>query len=484
MAVSAERGAGLVSRAGRALSWSFASTVVGRLSTLGVGVVLTRLLGPREMGTFAVAMVALYATLSFNELGVSLAIVRWPGDPREIAPTVATISVGASVAVFAGCYLGAPAFATLMGDQRATPVVRLLALCVIISGVVATPVALLQREFRQGRKMIADQVTTWAGAAGSLGCAIAGLGAMSLAIGQITGAVAGAILFVGFEPSGLRLGFDPAKARELLRFGLPLAGSSVVVFAVANVDKLLVGALLGPVPLAYYVLAANLANWPVSVLSVPVRSVAPALLARLRGDPAAMRATFVSAAGLLCAVAMPACALLAATAPPLVRLVYGPVWQPAAAVLLWLGPLAAARILFELAYDYFVVLASTRVVLAVQVLWLLALAPAVLLGAGLAGPVGAGAAQLAVGLLVVLPLYLRELRGTGVNLVELAASAALPAAVAAGVGLAAIVITRLVPGDVLAVLVAGLVGAAGTAALWYRLRAVPGKLRATASGAE
>ena len=41
-------------------------------------------------------MVALLAVLTFNELGVSLAIVRWPGDPRAIAPTVTTISIASS----------------------------------------------------------------------------------------------------------------------------------------------------------------------------------------------------------------------------------------------------------------------------------------------------------------------------------------------------------------------------------------------------
>ena len=49
--------------------WSFANTVVARFGTLAIGIVLARLLGPEEFGTFAVAFVALMAILSFNELG-------------------------------------------------------------------------------------------------------------------------------------------------------------------------------------------------------------------------------------------------------------------------------------------------------------------------------------------------------------------------------------------------------------------------------
>mgnify|MGYP006191161405 CR=1 FL=1 len=73
--------------------------------------------------------------------------------------------------------------------------------------------------------------------------------------------------------------------------------------------------------------------------------------------------------------------LLAVAAEPLISLVYGAAWGPASAVLPWLALLGALRIVFELIYDYFVVLASTRVVFTVQVVWLLVLVPAVLLGA-------------------------------------------------------------------------------------------------------
>jgi O-antigen/teichoic acid export membrane protein len=467
----------LFARAGRALGWSFASTAASKFSTLAIGIVLARVLGPHAFGTFAVATVALLAVLSFNELGVSLAVVRWPGDPKEIAGTVTTISVLSSSLICLGCYLGAPMFARAMGDPAATPVVRLLGCSVVISGLAATPVAMLQRNFRQDRKMVADQASSWTSALTSVTCALSGMGAMSLAVGQLTGSAVGAALFIAFAPRSLRFGFDPAKARALLRFGLPLAGSSIIVFAVTNVDKVIVGAVLGPVPLGFYVLAANLSNWPASMFSLPVRSVAPALLARLQGDLPAMRATFLSTAELLGAVTMPACVVLAATAVPLIDLVYGPVWRPAAVVLAWLGLLAALRILFELVYDYFVVLAHSRVVFAVQVIWLVALIPALYWGARLGGPGGAGAAQLAAAGAVVAPLYLYELRRAGVSPAALASRLATPALASGGVAVCALLAARLIAIDLVVILVAGLAAAAALALLMYRMRGVLRSLR-------
>ena len=137
----------------RALSWSFANTAMSASRHPAIGIVLARVLGPDEFGTYAIALVALAAVLSFNELGVSLAIIRWEDDPRRIAPTVTTISVVASVLVSSPSHGSvAPAFATAMGDARAPRVVQLMLVCVPINGLVAAPAALLQREFQQGRR--------------------------------------------------------------------------------------------------------------------------------------------------------------------------------------------------------------------------------------------------------------------------------------------------------------------------------------------
>ncbi len=118
----------LASVAGRALGWSFFNTAFSRIGTMGIGILLARLLGPTQFGAAAVALVALLAILSFNELGISLAIVRWPEEPDEIAPTIVTISVAMSVLLYTIVYFAAPAFSHAMHAPAAAPVVRVMAL--------------------------------------------------------------------------------------------------------------------------------------------------------------------------------------------------------------------------------------------------------------------------------------------------------------------------------------------------------------------
>ena len=466
----------LATLAGRALGLSLVNTLVTRLGTLAIGVALARIVGPEEFGTFAVGLLALTALLSFSELGVSLAIVRWPDSPREIAPTVATISTISGACLGVACVIAAPWFCEAMGAPDATDVVRLLSVCVVFSGIVATPAALLQREFRAGRRMLIDQVGAWTGAVVSIVTAIGGMGAMSLAVGRLAAVVLSGAMFLASAP--IHFGFDRAIARRLLSFGLPLAGSSIVVFAVMYVDQFLVASLLGPVALGFYVLAFNLASWPMAVFSLPVRQVSPATFARLQGDPPAMRRSFVISAYLLAAVTVPICVVLSGAAVPLIDLVYGSAWAPAATALAWLGVLAGLRILCELVYDYFVVLGSTRVVFAVQVIWLIALVPAVYVGAEVAGIAGASAGHVVVALAVVIPIYLMELRRVGIGARALGRALATPVLYGAMVGIVAFVAHRLELADPLALGIAGLAVLAALALQASDIRVAIGRLGA------
>jgi O-antigen/teichoic acid export membrane protein len=462
--------ASLLSRAPKALAWSFGNTVVARFGTVGIGIALARIIGPKGFGTYAIALLALVAALSFNELGVSLAIVRWRTDPRQIAATVNTISIGASALIAAVGFALAPTFAAAMGQPHAAPVVQVLCVSVLISGAAASPAALLQREFQQGKRMAADQVNIWLGAGCSLILAILGLGAMSLAIGRVLGASASLVMFLRFSPEPFRLAFDRQYVRPLLHFGLPLAGASIIVFVISYADQLVTGSVLGPTALGFYLLAFNLASWPQQIFSQPLRMVAPATFARLQHEPERMRSAFRSIAGLLAAVTFPVCLLLAGAAEPLVRFVYGSAWMPAASALAWLGVLAAFRILFELAYDYLVVVGVSRSILSLQLATMVVLVPALIAGAHRFGIAGVAAAEVAVAACVALPLYLLLFRRAGVSAVKLLSRLCVPVLIAAGVGAAAFTLAGAVSSDIAAVVLAGIVALIALGGLIYRDR--------------
>lgn len=462
----------------RALLWSFANTAVGKFGTLFISIVIARLLGPDEFGTYAVALVALAAVLSFNELGVSLAIVRWEGDPYRIAPTVTTISVTTSIAVFVSAWFATPAFASAMGDSGATDVVRLMLVCVPLNGLAATPAALLQREYQQGRRTAADQVNIWLGAVISVTLAAMGWGAMSLAVGRVVAAVVFTCMLIRLSPARPAFGWDREVVPRLLSFGLPLAGSSLVVFAVGYTDQLVVGNRLGTQALGFYLLAFNLASWPVNIFSQPIRAVAPAAFARIQNDAPRMDQNFRAAFRLVLVIALPACAFLAGAAVPIVTIVYGKVWAPAALALQWLALQAAVRIVFELSYDFLAVKRRSVTLMIIQGCWLAALVPALVAGARY-GIAGVAVAQCVVAVLVLLVGYAWALHRAGIGLAALSRTALVPMAGGALVWAGSFAAAQSLASALIAVMIAGLLALAITGALAWLSRAHLHALRST-----
>lgn len=436
----------LLPRVIAALSWSFVNGMISRVGQVVVGVVLARILVPEDFGVFAVALVMFNIVMSINELGVSLAIVRWPGEVSRIAPTVSTLAIGSSWVLTALCVVAAPFVASTLGAPEATGVLRALSLAIAIAGLSAVPGALLQREFMQERKLVVDTANFAVSTTLAIVLALAGFGAWSLAWSRVAGNGVAAVLLYVLAPQRYRPGFDRRCARELLAFGLPLAGASFLVFAVLNVDYVIVGRVLGPVALGLYLLAFNLSSWPVNALTTSVRSVSLPGFARLLGDADGLGRQFARSLGWLATFTVPVVVLMSALAPPLIAAVYGDKWAAAAPALTFLALLGGLRVTFDIAYDYLAARAESNKALALQALWLVSLVPALAVGAN-SGVRGAALAHVVVAVAVVVPAHVIVLRHSDVRPGDLARALLRPLLGGALAASAALGTRALVDGD-------------------------------------
>jgi O-antigen/teichoic acid export membrane protein len=425
--VSPAAGVGaLGQQVGRGLGWSFLNNFVNRLGSVLAGIVLARLLVPEDYGVFAVALVVLGAGLSMNELGVSLAVVRWAEGVDRIAPTVASMALVWSMVLYAVCFVSAPFVAGALNAPEATSLIRVLTVGILIDALASVPAALITRHFMQGTKMVIDLTSFVAATAVSIALAVSGLGAWSMVWGFVVSSVVSGVLTIVWAPQRYRPGFDLAAARSLLAFGLPLAGSSMLLFFMLNVDYLVVGHLLGAVQLGFYLLAFNLCSWPANLVSVAVRRVSLAGFSRVAHDPARAGDAFTRSAGLVLALTVPICALLATYARPAVSVLYGDTWLPSVGALRLLCVLGGARVVLELAYDYLVAVGRTRVNLLLQALWVSLLVPALYVGARVDGIRGVALAHALVAVSIVVPAFLLVLRSCSVSLKQLAVVATRP----------------------------------------------------------
>lgn len=437
------------------LGWSLANTAISRAWTLVLGIILARILEPQDYGVYTVGLVVLNILQSMNELGVSVGIVRWPGDPAKPARTGVSLAAGFSVLLYLVCFLAAPAVAEAMGAPQASGVLRLLTLGVLLDGVSSIPNALLTRALLQRRRAIADIAALVVSTTVTLALATQDLGAWSLAWGALAGNATATTLVLVLAPARPRPAFDHEHARVLLRFGLPLAGASFMVFLMLNVDYVIVGRELGPVALGFYTLAFNLSSWPSNLLSLSIRRVSITAFSQLADDPNRMRESFMRSLTILMTAVIPVCILLSVLAGPLVRVVYGERWEPAVSALRYLAVLGGARVAFDFCYDLLVGCGRSRTTFFVQGLWVALLVPALSMGANAGGIRGVALAHAVVAVLVIGPMFLAVLHGLGIAVGRLARSLVRPALAGAVAGAVAVLLQGALNGDPLRLLVAG-----------------------------
>jgi len=469
-------------KATRGLKWSVAGTLVNKAGSFALGLILARLLAPADFGVFAVAFATMQLVMVVNDVGLIAATVQWRGALEEISATATVMAMAFSVLIYLGFWMAAPVIADVAAVPQATGVIRLLTVVILIDGATAVRSAALMRTFRQDKLIRANLVGVAVNAVVAVCLALAGAGAYAFAGGLVAGAAVTGVLVFVWAGVPLQVGFDRAIARRLMVFGIPLAASLGVEALLINAAYIIVGHQAGATQLGYYLLAFNISTWALSILSTAVRYVSVAGFSRLSEvDAETLSAGVRASLPTLVTVLVPIAVLMGALAGPLVAILYGDKWAPAAPVLPFLMLLTVVRVLTGFALDILIGAGATKAALRLYLVWAVVLIPALLYATSRDGIIGAAVAQAAVGVLVAIPVTVLALQKIGVRLAPVVPKLVRPLLGGLVAGGLAFLAVRVIGTPALVVLfvggVAGLVAYAALAVGPSQLRRLFGSMR-------
>lgn len=468
MSASSEAPA-LSDRVRRGALWAGGSSMFLRLGNIVVMAVVARIVAPEQLGLFALTLVVHGVVVSLAELGVSSAIARSDLDEKEIAPTVATISIVASLTLAGLVAWFAEPIATALGSVEATEPIRVMALCIAMIGPFAVPGAQLQREFRQDLVFRANLIAFLPSAVTLITISLLGDGALGFAWSRVVGQIViGTIMFFSVSTRYLP-GLDRRLVGPLLRFGLPLALANLLSQVLLNVDYVFVGRMLGVADVGLYNLAFNICLWSTATVASVLNGLVLPAFSHVRATGGSLPDALARAVRTVAFIACPIGAVTLALASPLIVTIYGEKWAGAAPVLGVLSIYGIVTTIGLLLANVIISTGRTGSLFVVQAVALVCLLPALWLGITLGGLVGAGVAHIAVILVATLPLYLGALKRTlGTSPVIVFRSAAWPLAAAALAGLVGWAVSTTLPNAPLQLVVGGL--AAGLVYLLLTVR--------------
>lgn len=460
----------LQARVERGLAWSTLNSIVLRIGSFLVGIFLARILAPEQFGVFAVALTVQAVLMTLADLGMSTDLIR-SVNPATKAPTVATLAAISGTVLTTGMAVSAQSLAVLLGSSEAGPVIAVMALSLLLASLGVVPYASLQRSFAQKKLFVVALADFSIGNVLVLVLVLTGWGVMGLAIGRLVAQTVALILQFIMSGEKIRFGFNPVLAPEILRYGVPVAGANMMSWALLNVDNVAVSRVAGPVALGFYFLAFNISNWPMSAIGQVVRSISVPAFAQTAGAKDNKALTTVT--GPVWTVSLLVGLMLAVLAQPIVEILYGKDWLPAAAILVWLGLFGAIRTLFDLAASYLLARGAPKSALIVQLIWICGLVPAVFIGMYSGGPAGVAIAHIAVAVCVVIPAYAVALHRNGASITH-AASVLWPPLLAAvpttGTALGAMAVSPTPMGRLFAGLAAGSIVYGLLLTPWFRHR--------------
>ena len=299
------------------VGWTAAQKWLVRISGVLTFVVLSRLLGPDDIGLVALALAFLGVLGVVADLGAATFLVQtrsW--DERTRSTTFWTTLTLSLLATGLVVGLAAP-LAAVLGEPRLAPVFQALAPILVLSVTSAVPTAILQRELRFRELALREMAAGLISAVVGVGLAVAGAGVWALVGQSGTQALVSAVLvwrMSAWRPTGQ---VSREAFTELRRFGGPVLAVNLLQSVRDRLEQFLLGALVGVTALGYWTVAVRLLALLVEVSVAVLDSVTLPVFAAARTTAERFRRAFEYALSATQVLLVPALALLAVASPVL-----------------------------------------------------------------------------------------------------------------------------------------------------------------------
>lgn len=370
----------------RGALWTILAGVGSRAFGLVGTLIVTHYVSPGDYGEVAVAAVLVMTASQLSTVGLGQYLVSKPDAPPSAAFVANLIHVSFGVVALGTLLVLGQRLAPALDAPGMTRFLAGLCFAALLERASFVPERLLARDLRFGSIGVIRTVADVAHTTTCIALAMGGLGAAALVWGNVVraalrlvlagGAVGGRAFLTPRRP-------EPGLMRELFGFALPIALGSLAGFASRRWDNLLVSRFFGPAVTGTYNLAYNLADVPAIHVGEQIGDVLLPSFARLNQErrPAAL----VRALGLLALLVFPMAIGLGVVAPTLVSVLFDPLWQPVAPMLVVLSLLSMTRPVSWVVASYVQALGRT-----LPLMWLelakLALLVTGLIGFGRASP--------------------------------------------------------------------------------------------------
>ena len=232
--------------------WRFAERCAAQLVTLIVSIILARILTPSDFGTASLVMVFTTIMQVFVDSGLGTALIQKKNADDLDFSSVFYFNFAVCLILYAGMFIAAPYIAGFYNDVSLTPIIRVISLTIVISGVKGIQQSYVSRNMLFKRFFFATLGGTIFSAFLGIGMAYAGCGVWSIVAQQLSNTAIDTLILwitVKWRPKKM---FSWSRLKSLLSYGWKLLASSLLDTVYNNLRNLVIGKIYTSADLAYY----------------------------------------------------------------------------------------------------------------------------------------------------------------------------------------------------------------------------------------
>lgn len=364
-----------MSKARRALAWSFSSQYLSTVLQFVTTIIISRLLTPAEVGIFSLAATFVLMGQLLRDFGSGQYIIQEKDltDERIRAAFTVTLTSGWLVAVVV--FLLAPYAATFFEEPGVEPVMHLLALNFALIPFGSITMAYLQRQLAFRRTMTVRLTSAFVGSATSIACAFAGMSYISLAWGAVAGSVAAAVMANLVRPRELPRLPGLKGIPRVLSFASQMSTSAVIGQVGPIATDMIIGKLLGAAPLGLLSRSRGVIQLFEKLVMRGLHPVLTPLFAEKHREGKRLATSYLYAVTCITGILWPFYGSLILLAPDFIYVLFGPNWmatvplvQIASVALMLRGPVMMSNNVFIATGNISVLLRRQLVIMPVSVI--------------------------------------------------------------------------------------------------------------------
>lgn len=266
------------------LFWSYGERIMAQLVSLIVSIVLARLLDPENYGVISIVMIFITLCDAIVTGGFGNSIVQKKDADERDVNTMFICSVVTSLFLYIVLFLMAPCIADFYHMEIIRPILRVLGLRLLISGVNSIQRAWIQKRMLFKRFFISTSVGTIISAIVGISMAYMGTGAWALVGQYLTNSFIDTLVLAITNEWRPKLQFSFERAKQMLSYGWKVLLTTVVYTIEGELRSLIIGKKFGSADLAYYDQGKKFPNLLVSNINTSISNVMFPALSRCQDD--------------------------------------------------------------------------------------------------------------------------------------------------------------------------------------------------------